>query len=188
MPQHGPIGLRKPDKAFQCKAMRLLRGQRQTHRRPRIQHHLQTHFPFVILRVAPQPEFPRPHQHHRSANGPLGWPTRPPAATNPTPDSAQGWTWRTGKWGCHNRPTPPNKASANMTHRPQTKRPTGKTTGGALCIRWALHSGRSEAFEHQRTVGAAKTEIVFQRYVDFHVARRIGAVVQITLGIGVAPS
>ena len=48
-----------------------------------------------------------------------------------------------------------------------------------------LLKGSSDAFEHQRAVRATKTEVVFQGHIDFHVACRVGTVVQIALGIRV---
>ena len=39
------------------------------------------------------------------------------------------------------------------------------------------------AAEHQRAVGAPEAEIILQRHVDLHFPGRVGAIVQIALGI-----
>src|ERR1700693_4227994 len=41
----------------------------------------------------------------------------------------------------------------------------------------------SQPFKHQCAVGAAKTEGIFHRIVNFHIPRSIGAVIEIALGI-----
>jgi len=41
-----------------------------------------------------------------------------------------------------------------------------------------------ETAEHQGAVGAAKAEIVLDRDIDLHLPRFVGAVIQITLGVG----
>ena len=41
----------------------------------------------------------------------------------------------------------------------------------------------SDALENERAVGPAKTKVVFDRYVNLHVTRNIGAVIEIALGI-----
>jgi len=46
-------------------------------------------------------------------------------------------------------------------------------------VGWA----KSDALEHQGTVGATKAKVVFDRYIDFHVTGHIGTVVQIALWI-----
>ena len=42
---------------------------------------------------------------------------------------------------------------------------------------------RSDPLEYQRAIGAAKTKIVFEGHINLHITRRVGAVVQIALGI-----
>jgi hypothetical protein len=39
------------------------------------------------------------------------------------------------------------------------------------------------SLEHQGAVGATKTKVVFDRYIDLHVSCGVGAIVQIALGV-----
>src|SRR5574344_37335 len=53
----------------------------------------------------------------------------------------------------------------------------------AGCIAGLRLKLASNAFEHQRTVGATKAEIVLQCNINTRIAGRVGAVVQVALGI-----
>ena len=53
----------------------------------------------------------------------------------------------------------------------------------APCGKNERRSAESDALENQRPVGAAETKIVFDCYIDFHVARSVGTKVQITLWV-----
>ena len=46
-----------------------------------------------------------------------------------------------------------------------------------------LNSRESDPTENQTAVGATKTEVVFQGVVNFDITRRVGAVIEIALGV-----
>jgi hypothetical protein len=58
------------------------------------------------------------------------------------------------------------------------KAPSTDEAEGALCKAEKLN-----AFEKQSAVGTTKAEIIFQSYIYFHIARSVGAIVQIALRV-----
>src|SRR5690606_11380076 len=67
--------------------------------------------------------------------------------------------------------------SARSTSRSVMPPPWTRTGPGARPVE------RSDASNQHRAVGAAKTEGIGQRHVDLHVARLVGAIVQVAFGI-----
>ena len=80
------------------------------------------------------------------------------------------------------RPAPPARRAASA--RRQTPKRRSVTTHDELrsCARsGALAARASDPLEDERAVGAAEAEVVLHRVVDLHLARRVGAVVEVAL-------